>query len=299
MSELPQHIGRYSVEELIGEGGTARVYRGTAQSASGFTKDVAIKVLRPHLRGDARFERMLISEAKWGGTLSHDGLVPVYELGLHDGSYFLCMEYVHGVTLREFMDAGPLAKGAAIFFVSRLAAVLDYLHNFANRGEASVGLVHRDITPSNVLVSPYGQVKLVDFGIAKATALSSETQGNLLKGTYAYMSPEQVAGDTLDSRSDIFSLGSLFYELLTTKRTFDGDTVHETMRRVRDAEWSWPDDSKVDAETRAIVERCLEPESERRWPSAEAVFGALEALPDARSFSSIQLRTSKAWASHA
>jgi serine/threonine-protein kinase len=270
---VPRHIGRYAVEKLIGEGGMARVYLGHAQSASGFTRPVALKLLQPHLCGDPTFERMLISEASWGGKLCHDGLVAAYELGLHEGSYFVCMEYVEGLTLRDLLASGPLPGEAAIYFASRLALVLDYVHLYAEKGQPA-GLVHRDIKPSNVIVSRTGQVKLLDFGIAKATTHASSTQGNLLKGTYAYMSPEQIDGGAIGAASDIFSLGSLLYELLTHRRAFDGESVHETMRRVRESEVLWPEDLRN--EHKEILGRCLERDPGNRWPNAAAFFRALQ-----------------------
>tara|TARA_R110002096_G_scaffold433887_2_gene653720 strand:- start:26895 stop:27785 length:891 start_codon:yes stop_codon:yes gene_type:complete len=273
MSDIPKHIGRYSVETLIGEGGMAKVYLGHAHSASGFSRPVALKVLQPHLRGDARFERMLIGEATWGGKLYHDGLVPTYELGLHEGSYFVCMEYVPGFTLAELASKITIPQSMAQFIIAKIALALHYVHTYANDEGTGLGLVHRDITPSNVIVSQAGHVKLVDFGIAKATSQSSETQGNLLKGTYAYMSPEQIDGDTLTAQSDIFSLGTLFYELLTASRAFDGESVHETMRRVRECEWGWPN-TTLDAACVAIVEQCLQRDCRQRFASAREVYEA-------------------------
>lgn len=288
MSEIPKHIGRYTVEKLIGEGGMARVYLGHAHSASGFSRPVALKVLQPHLRGDARFERMLIGEATWGGKLYHDGLVPAYELGLHEGSYFVCMEYVSGFTLTELSKKISITPGMASFIVGKLALALHYVHTYAIADGTCVGLVHRDVTPSNVIVSRAGHVKLVDFGIAKATALSSETQGNVLKGTYAYMSPEQINNEALTAQSDLFSLGALFYELLTGKRAFDGETVHETMRRVRECEWHWPDEA-VDSGDRVVVERCLQSQRETRFASAKELFASLQLRPERYAFHALDL----------
>jgi serine/threonine-protein kinase len=198
------------------------------------------------------------------------------------------MEYIPGLTLREFCRQGRLALDAAVFVVSRLALALDYLHNYVEADGKPVGLVHRDVTPSNVIISKAGHVKLVDFGIAKATALSSATQGNLLKGTYAYMSPEQLCGETLNAQSDIFSLGALLYELLTGRRAFDGDSVHDTMRRVRDCEWAWPE-TMVDEARKGIVEGCLRPKPADRYRSAADVYGALRSLDD--KFNPLRLRT--------
>lgn len=276
-SAVPKILGRYSVEKLIGEGGMAQVYLGHAQSASGFTRPVALKILLPHLRGDPDLERMLISEARWGGKLQHDGLAATYELGLHEGSYFVCMEYVEGVTLRDLLAASRLPSAAAIYFVSRLALVLDYVHTYAEGGKPPSGLVHRDLKPSNIMLTRAGQLKLLDFGIAKATQRESATRGNVLKGSYAYMSPEQLDGKSLDARSDLFSLGSLLFELLTGRRAFDGATIHETMRRVRDAEVLWP--PEMDQEHRYIVASCLKKNPEERVASALELYRALASLP--------------------
>lgn len=257
----------------------AKVYLGHAHSASSFCRAVALKVLQEHLRGDATYERMLIEEALWGSKLCHDGLVSVFELGLHEGSYFVCMDYIDGITLADWMSMSRLSHDSAIHVVRRLVEVLDYIHSFRDEEGRKVELLHRDITPSNVILSRTGQVKLLDFGIAKALALKAETQGNLLKGTYSYMSPEQIAGEGLDCRSDIFSLGSLFYELLTGRRAFDRSSIHETMRSVRSCDWSWQDtDMQIPLPYRELVQGCLALDRSERYENAFALHRALMEL---------------------
>ncbi len=178
------------------------------------------------------------------------------------------------------MARAKFSHESATYVVRRLVEVLGYIHSFQDEEGRNVELLHRDITPSNVLVSRSGQVKLLDFGIAKATALKAETQGNLLKGTYSYMSPEQIAGDRLDGRSDIFSLGSLFYELLTGVRAFDRSSLHETMRCVRNCEWSWGDiEVPIPVPHRELVQRCLTLDRAERYENASALHHALMELP--------------------
>jgi serine/threonine-protein kinase len=187
------------------------------------------------------------------------------------------MEYIGGVTLRDLVAKQRLSADAAVFIVSRLALILDYVHCYAEQGGSPLGLVHRDLKPSNLMLSRSGQLKLLDFGIAKATQRISATRGNVLKGSYAYMSPEQLTGDPLDARSDIFSIGSLLYELLTGRRAFDAESVHETMRRVGEVEVIWP--PELDQAYVAIVGRCLRRNKDERWENALELYQALSALP--------------------
>lgn len=264
-------LGKYQLLRELGRGGMARVYLAETFGASGFEKRVAVKVLHPEHRGVAELERLLIEEAKLGARLSHRNLVAVHELSVIDGSYVVCMEYVDGADLGALL-AGELPPLELVLLVAEeLALALDYVH-----AAGELGLVHRDVSPSNILVSRAGEVKLADLGIAKATTLAEVTRGNVRKGKYAYMSPEQVAGKPLRSSSDLFSLGIVLYQLLMGRRPFDGDSVLATMENIKRAEP--PPVDGIRAEVAPIVTRLLQADPARRYSSAAELQRDLQAV---------------------
>jgi serine/threonine-protein kinase len=191
---------------------------------------------RAELSGHAELERALIAEAILGARLAHRNLVSVLGLATDGGSYYAVLEYVDGGDLAALAGRAPLSPPLALQVGEELALALDFVHRVVDGGGRPLGLIHRDVSPSNVLVSIEGEVKLADFGLAKATLLADVTRGNLRKGTFAYMSPEQVVGEPLDATSDQFSLGILLAELLTGRRPFDGVSAHATMENIRRAE---------------------------------------------------------------
>lgn len=264
------------------------MFKAVAVGASGFEKVVAIKVLRIEHRGDAELERMLIDEAKLGAKLAHRNLLQVHDLGVDEGVYYVRMDYVHGADLdtlrRRELPTAPLALAIA----EEIALALAYVHSLTDDDGRALGLVHRDVSPSNVLLSRDGEVKLADFGIAKATRLASNTAAAIRRGKYAYMSPEQVAGAPLSSRSDQFGFGVMLHELLLGTRPFDGATPLETMDRVREAEP--PDLSALDADLEAIVGTCLAKDPDERFETAESLqraLGAARRLRDAVAISDL------------
>ena len=270
---IPQKLGAYRVLRRIGRGGMAEVFLGVAYGASGFERRVALKVLLPEHRGEATLEKALIEEARLGGRLAHRNFVAVHDLGLDDGAYFLRMDFVDGIDLGTLLRKEPLAPPLSLFVAAEIAAGLEYLHALGDDDGRPLGLVHRDVSPSNVLVSTSGEVKLSDLGIAKATHLQGITRGNVTKGKYAYMSPEQVSGRPLAAASDQFALGITLAEMLTGRRPFDGDTPVDTMDRIREA--APPKLEGVDAQARAIVLRCLARRPEDRFPDDAALLRAL------------------------
>ena len=223
-------IGPYQLVRRLGRGGMAEVHLAIAHGASGFARQVAIKTLAPELAGEADLERALIREALLGGALRHRNLVAIEALGVADGRYYVVMEYVDGGDLARL---GALPEALALHVASELALGLHHLHEARDERGLPLGLVHRDVGPANVLVSTTGDVKLADFGIAKATALADLTAAGTRKGTYAYMSPEQLAGEPVDARSDQFGLAALLLELATGTRPFTGDTPWATMEAIR------------------------------------------------------------------
>jgi serine/threonine-protein kinase len=216
-------IGPYELVRRLGRGGMAEVHLAIAHGASGFQRQVAIKMLAPELAGEPELERALIREATLAGTLRHRNLVAVLGLGVHDGGYYMVMEYVDGADLARHVD-GPLPEPLALHIVHELTLGLGYLHSATDGRGLPLGIVHRDVGPANVLVSTSGDVKLGDFGIAKATALADLTEIGARKGRYAYMAPEQLAGEPVLAAADQFGLAVTLVELVTGARPFAGET---------------------------------------------------------------------------
>jgi serine/threonine protein kinase len=274
--DLPRQLGPYRVLRRLGRGGMAEVFLAMAYGASGFEKPVALKTLLPELAGLGEFERILIEEARIGARLSHRNLVGVHDLGTDDGAYYVRMDYVDGADLGSLTRDGTRPPAPiALLVAEEVALALDYVHRAADDAGRPLGLVHRDVSPSNVLLSRAGEVKLADFGIAKATMLADVTRGGVRKGKYAYMSPEQVAGpaSALTAASDQFGLGVTLYELLTGARPYDADSPLETMDRIRDARP--PDVTALEPASAAIVLRCLRRDPADRFPDAEALRAAI------------------------
>lgn len=254
----------------------ADVLLAVAFGASGFEKKVALKVLLPEFQGNAEIERLLIEEARLGGMLSHRNLVSVQDLGIAAGSYYLRMDFVDGADLGALLRVQRPPQPIALHLAAEVALALDYLHHFSGDGRQPLGLVHRDVSPSNLLLSRSGEVKLGDFGIAKATLLASNTRGGVRKGKYAYMAPEQIDGATLSPRTDQFGLGVTLVELLCGYRPFDGDSPLETMDRIREARP--PPLVELDPPLRALVLRCLARDPSQRFPDAGPLRAAILAL---------------------
>ncbi len=273
-----ERLGRYKIVRLLGEGGMARVYLARAFGASGFEALVALKLLRPELRGAGEPQRLLIEEARLGARLRHRNLVAVHDLAVDDGAYYAVMEYVDGADLASLLRAAPIPLELALLCVEEVALALEHVHAATDERGRPLGLVHRDVSPANILVSRAGEVKLADFGIAKATALADQTLTNVRKGKYAYMSPEQVAADRLDASSDQFGLGVTLVELICGRRPFDGASVIDTMDNIKAAApppWL----TELPGDLEAIARRCLARDPAARFPSAAAL---RRALSDAR-----------------
>jgi serine/threonine protein kinase len=274
---LPRSLGPYRLLRRIGAGGMAEVHLAAAYGASGFERRVAIKTLLPQLRNNAKLQRLLIEEARLGGRLQHRNLVQVHDLGVADGIYFVRMDYIDGADLASLMRRGLPTAGIALLVAEEIVLALAYLHAATDEAGRPLGLVHRDVSPSNVLLSRAGEVKLGDLGVAKATLLADVTQVNEVKGKYAYLSPEQVAGEPLGARSDQFGLGVTLMEMLCGRRPYDGDTPLATMDLIRAA--VPPDLADLDADLAALVQRCLERDPADRFPDDETL---RQAIADAR-----------------
>ena len=259
-------IGPYQLVRRLGRGGMAEVHLAIASGASGFERRVAIKRLAPELAGDPVLERALIREATLAGTLHHRNLVAVLGLGVHDGSYYVVMEYVDGGDLARRLD-GPVPEPLALHIVHELALGLGHLHAATAASGLPLDIVHRDVGPANVLVSTTGDVKLGDFGIAKPTALADLTLAGTRKGRYAYMAPEQLAGDPVTAAADQFGLGVTLVELVAGARPFAG----ENPWALRDAIRAGAPLDGLAADLAAIAARALAFEPGDRYPSVDAL----------------------------
>lgn len=278
--DLPAAIGPYPVLRRLGSGGMAEVLLCRSLGASGFERLVALKRPLPAFRGDGELERLLIAEARVGARIAHRNLVAVHGLGLHDGTYYVVMDYVEGADLDTLRRRHAAMPGLAVHLVAEVLLGLHHLHALRDAAGRPLGLVHRDVSPSNVLVSTSGEVKLADYGIAKATRLASDTQVNIRRGKYAYMSPEQVAGEPLDARSDLFGVGVMLVELLTGRRPYDGAGPAQVLEAIRSA--APPDLGALPPALAKVAARCLAATPVERHGDALAVREALlAAIPAA------------------
>lgn len=239
----PQDFGKYRLQEKIGQGGMAEVFYAHIVGREGFTKEVALKRVLPHLCEDADFVKSFVDEARLGGLLNHHHIVQTLDFGQEQGIYYLAMEYVHGLTLREVINyhnkqRSPIPPSIVLDLILQFCDGLRYAHNAEDELGNPLNMVHRDLKPTNILVSSHGVVKIADFGIARAeTNLRRTTYDGVLKGTAQYMSPEQALGDlSIDRRSDLFSVGSIAYEMISLRSLFyDPTNSIKTLRNVQDA----------------------------------------------------------------
>ncbi len=280
MAEIfPIPFGRYQLVERLAIGGMAEVFLATAPGEHGFAKNVVIKRLLPHLIADPTYNAMFVDEAKLTARLVHPKIAQTFELAREGDMLFIAMEYVDGIDvlalLRECAQQRRRIDAAlAAWICHEVLDALDYAHQLTDDRGRPLGIVHRDISPSNVLLSSRGDVKLVDFGIARAAdpQRAHKTKSGTLKGKYGYMSPEQVIEQPLDHRSDLFSVGVVLAELLTGRRLFAAANELDVLLMVRDARLHRLDKYGADLEPglAAIVRKALRKEPNERWPSAAA-----------------------------
>src|SRR4051794_27554403 len=285
----PIQFGKYYLLDRINVGGMAEVWRAKAFGVEGFERLLAVKRILPNIAEDEEFITMFIDEAKIAVQLNHANIAQIFDLGKVDDSYFIALEFVHGKDLRgiydrckqkpvEGMPNMPIAQ--ACFIIMKACEGLDYAHNKRDVQGKELHLVHRDVSPQNVLISYEGEVKLIDFGIAKAAGKMSKTQQGILKGKFGYMSPEQVRGLPLDRKSDIFSLGIVLYELLTGERLFIGESDFSTLEKVRNVEILPPStyNRKIPDELERIVLKALAKDVEDRYQNGIDLHDDLQAF---------------------
>ena len=269
-------FGNYRLLRRLARGGMAEVFLARQQGVEGFERRVAIKRILPHLSDSAEFRTMFLDEARLAAQLSHPNIIHIYDFGKVEDYYFIAMEYVDGVDLGRLIKqarTSPVPFELIARLLADACAGLQYAHNITDGAGTRLKVVHRDVTPQNVLVTYDGIVKVVDFGIAKATWQASRTRPGVVKGKYAYMSPEQVEGRPLDSRSDIFSVGICMYELMTGVPLYRRDNVTEAMKEIRDGKPIHPEHhrSGIPPELMAVLKRALETSRDARYASAAAM----------------------------
>src|SRR6201999_1122656 len=281
----PIPFGKYYLLERINVGGMAEVFKAKAFGVEGFERLLAVKRILPNIAEDEEFIAMFIDEAKIAVQLQHANIAQIFDLGKVDDSFFIALEHVHGKDLRSIFDrlrgkGDVMPIQQACYIIMQVCEGLDYAHNKRDAQGRELHLVHRDVSPQNVLISYEGEVKLIDFGIAKAAGKASKTQQGILKGKFGYMSPEQVRGLPLDRRSDIFSLGIVLYELLTGERLFIGESDFSTLEKVRNVEILPPStyNRRIGDELERIVMKALAKDVEDRYQNAIDLHDELQAF---------------------
>lgn len=284
-SPAPLRLGPYELLRRIATGGMAEVYLARRGGPHGFQKFVAVKRILPQYARDPDFVAMFIDEARVCARLGHPNIVQVFDFGEQDGELYMAMEYVDGTTGARLIRAAA-AQGedipldVCLHTALSLVRALDYAHGARDDGGRPLSLVHRDVSPGNVLIDRSGAVKLTDFGIARAAEIERRTDAGQLKGKLGYMSPEQVVGRDLDARSDIFTVGIVLAEMLTLKPLFSGGKELDVLLRIRDADVSAIDraGARVPDDVRAVLFRALARDPMLRWSNAGAFAEAIEEI---------------------
>jgi serine/threonine protein kinase len=274
--------GRYTILGKLADGGMAEIFLATQHGAEGFEKHVVLKRILTQFSADPQFSNMFIDEAHISMSLQHSNIVQVLDLGVAGSRYFLVMELVDGWDLEKILQRAhgtgmAFPPALALYITTVLCRALAYAHG-KSRGGKPLGIVHRDISPNNVLISEQGEVKLADFGIAKAQRKREKTAAGVIKGKVAYMSPEQATGAVIDKRSDIFSVGSLLYRMMTNVLPFEAPTDLEQLLRVQKADVTPMDKAKpgVSPAVAAIVTRAMRLAPAERYQTADEMLAEIE-----------------------
>jgi serine/threonine protein kinase len=278
----PIQFGKYQLIDKIGLGGMAEVFIGRMTGEKGFEKLLVIKKLLPHLGENDEWATFFIDEAKLAALLQHDNIVHVYDFGKIQESYYIAMEYLFGKDLEPVMSRTAKIKQAlpldiVLYIISKICDGLDYAHRLRNLKGDPLHIIHRDISPQNIFITYDGQVRIIDFGIAKTADQSTKTQMGIIKGKVAYMSPEQAGGQAIDHRSDVFSVGIVLYEMITGKRMFSGNTV-QILSRVKTIEFEPPDQIVRDLPPKLvqILHRSLARNPDDRYQTCGAMLSDVE-----------------------
>ncbi len=282
LRELPSigQIGRYQVLGKIAKGGMAEIFLARQEGPRNAWRPLVVKRVLSHLTDDADYVESFVHEAELCMRLDHPNICAVYDFGQHGSDYFIAMEYVDGVSLRQLVDrVGPLPVEIAARVIADVASALHHAHTATDDNGKPLGLVHRDVTPENIMIGYDGRVRLLDFGIAKAETQTTKTQAGVLKGKIAHMSPEQYKGEKLDGRADLFSLGATFYEALVGKNPFERVAEAHIVAAILFEE-NVPDPKEEREEVPAglsiVVRSMLAKDPEERTESGEAVAEQIE-----------------------
>ena len=275
---------RYQITERLDHGGMAEVFRGVAESMEGFKKSVAIKRILPNLTKNQKFVSMFLDEARLSLFLQHANIVQVFDISkTPDNAYFLVMEYVDGCNLKSLIERQKqkgrrIEVAHTIYIAMECCKALNYAHSLEHpeTGEP-LGIVHRDISPPNILLSKNGEIKLVDFGLAKANSQIESTDPGVVKGKFSYLSPEAASAQPVDHRADIFAVGIILWEMFTGRRLFYGETDYQTVELVRQARVPSVAalNPEIEPELEAIVRKALARDAEERYQSAADLADAL------------------------
>lgn len=278
-------VGRYELLDLLGVGGMAEVFKARCSGPGGFQRTVVVKRILPANGRDPLFVRMFVSEAKILGMLHHPNVVQVYDFGESDGILFLVLEYVDGPSLGDALCALRAAgRKTPPMVAARIAhevcRALDHVHNLQGSDGIALNVIHRDVTPSNILLTSAGSIKLLDFGVAKYRASQARTQSGTIKGKPGYLAPETLEHRAIDRRSDLFSLGVVLHELLTVESLFEGDSHSITFHKLLNMTIAPPSRHRADVSPAldAIVMKALERDPERRYQTAHAMADDLDQL---------------------
>ena len=283
--EAPQWFGDYELLRRLGIGGMAEAFLAVRRGPDGFEQRVCLKRILATFQDDPEFVEMFLREARLSAMLYHGNVARVLDFGVIDGAHYLTLELIEGSDLREVLaylraHGRNLGHELTTYVAHALASALDFAHTADDDGRAA-GIVHRDISPSNVLVSDAGEIKLADFGIAKEAGLAGSVQSTALKGKIPYMAPEYAMGRHSDARTDLFSLGVLLYECLVGHRPFDGENDLETLDRARHGERESLRSTAPDAPPSLVfaIENLLAPEARDRTPNAGRLLDQLDDVP--------------------
>ncbi|MFA6008623.1 MAG: protein kinase [Desulfobacteraceae bacterium] len=280
----PVKFGKYYLLEKIATGGMAELFRAKLTGAQGFEKLIAIKKILQHLNSEDKLVSSFIDEAKLAALIHHPNIVQVYDFGYMNETYYIAMEYLFGKDLR-FTIKRTIEKSTSIDFeislyiVSQLLSGLDYAHTLKDFSGNPLKIIHRDIGPQNIFITYDGQVKIIDFGIAKAATQDTNTQIGTIKGKVSYMSPEQANGDVVDHRSDIFSAGIVLYELLTLRKMYEGDTF-QVLAKARNASFEPIENINPNFPKAiyGILTKALEKNPDRRYQTAESMLQDIDSF---------------------
>lgn len=277
---MPEH--KYRVIRRLEAGGMAEVFVGEAVSVQGFKKQVAIKRVLPHLAKNPAFIEMFLDEARLSAKLTHANIVSVFDISAREDTYFLVMEFVDGANLKKIMEdttarGKRIPLGQAAFICIEACRGLSYAHELADEDGTPLGIVHRDISPPNIMVTKRGEVKVADFGLAKANTQLSQTDPGVVKGKFSYLSPEAALGEEVDARTDVFSLGIVLWEMLAGRRLFLGENDYATVKLVQQA--NVPRlatlNPEIDMEFEEVLLRALTRDPDARYQSARDFGDAL------------------------